>query len=218
MSEELQAKIKEQKQIKMVLRGGSIGVLALLYVSLSKINKTPFKQDMVKYYVPAIEMINENHEKSTPVLEPRKQTEYDKRDIELLIQYNTSWEKQNNGLYEQKQIVYAYQNIKEEDIIDIINNLESLEEYLTKKSELSFYAKDVPLENNYPKYNIELINEGKSIYQYKLESKKDALIDTSIFLTFLCLTLRCLRGVNKCIDERIKDLEMKDKIVRKLTR
>ncbi len=141
---------------------------------------------MVKYYVPAIEMINENHEKSIPVLEPRKQTEYDKRDIELLIQYNTGWEKQNNGFYEQKQIVYAYQNIKEEDIIDIINNLESLEEYLTKKAEFSFYAKDVDLKNNYPKYNIELINEGKSIYQYKLESKKDALIDTSIFLTFLC--------------------------------
>ena len=212
------SRIKELKRIKIALRGSSIGALAFVCASLSNINKTPFKQDMIKSYVPSIKTINEEYSESASVLEPKKQSVYGKKGVSLLVQYNTSWEKKNNGLYEQKQMVYAYQNIKEEDILDIVNNPQLLDEYLEKRSEYSFYAKDVSLENNYPKYNIEVIDEDKSVYQYYLESKKDALIDTSIFLSFAAVVLFGLKKVNDCIDERVKELEEKDIIARRLTK
>ena len=78
--------------------------------------------------------------------------------------------------------IYSYKNIKEEDIKDIVSNPELLNEYLTKESEFPEYTETIDEINNYPTYNIQILNKEKSIYQNELESRKDAVLDTITYL------------------------------------
>ena len=45
-----------------------IGVIISLYYFFSSTNITPFKQDIIKTFIPAIETFNEQNEHSKPVL------------------------------------------------------------------------------------------------------------------------------------------------------
>lgn len=202
--EEMKKTIKERDALLKMSGAIKIGTLLATYLVWKSKNMTPFTEDMLKYYVPAIENVNEDNERTKPVLNPDKKTLEGYKDVKLLVEYNTSWEKTNNGLYKKTKYIYSYQNMKEEDIKDIVNNPKLLEEYLTKESEFPEYSESIDEINNYPTYNIQILNKEKSIYQNELESRKDAILDT---ITYLILNGTFL-GMLIMADEKEKsDLE-----------
>ena len=179
--EEIELKRKEYQNLKRMVKCAYLGGIAILYASLNKVQKAPFKQNMFKYYVPAIETIDEDYNRTNPVLMPSKKN-INENNIELLIEYNSGWQLTNNGLYQKNHCIYSYKNIKEEDIKDIVDNIDLLDEYLDKKAEFPEYTKTIDINNNYPTYNIQILNKEKSIYYYELQSKTDALSNTFLFL------------------------------------
>ena len=180
--EEMKKTIKERENIRKVSGAIKIGTLLATYLVWKSKNMTPFTEDMLKYYVPAIETVNEDDERTKAVFAPEKKTLEGYKDVKLLVEYNTAWEKTNNGLYRKMHSIYSYKNIKEEDIKDIVSNPELLNEYLTKESEFPEYTETIDEINNYPTYNIQILNKEKSIYQNELESRKDAVLDTITYL------------------------------------
>ena len=202
--EEMKKTIKERENIRKLSGAIKIGTLLATYLVWKSKNMTPFTEDMLKYYVPAIETVNEDDERTKAVFAPEKKTLEGYKNVKLLVEYNTAWEKTNNGLYRQIHSIYSYQNMKEEDIKDIVSNPELLNEYLTKESEFPEYAETIDEINNYPTYNIQILNKEKSIYQNELESRKDAVLDT---ITYLLLNGIFL-GMLVMADEKEKsDLE-----------
>lgn len=180
--EEMKKTIKERENIRKVSGAIKIGTLLATYLVWKSKNMTPFTEDMLKYYVPAIETVNEDDERTKAVFAPEKKTLEGYKNVKLLVEYNTAWEKTNNGLYRKMHSIYSYKNIKEEDIKDIVSNPELLNEYLTKESEFPEYTETIDEINNYPTYNIQILNKEKSIYQNELESRKDAVLDTITYL------------------------------------
>ncbi len=159
---------------------------------------------MLKYYVPAIETVNEDDERTRPVLAPEKKTLEGYKDVKLLIEYNTAWEKTNNGLYRKMHSIYSYQNMQEENIKDIVSNQELLNKFLIKESEFPEYSETIDEKSNYPTYNIQILNKEKSFYQNELESEKNAVLDSIIYFllngTFLSL-------INLIEEKETEDLE-----------
>ena len=202
--EEMKKTIKEREDLLKVSGAIKIGIILSTYLIFRSRHMTPFTEDMLKYYVPAIETVNEDDNRTKTVIEPEKKTLEGYKDVKLLVEYNTAFLKTNNGLYRKMHYVYSYKNIKEEDIKDIVSNPKLLEEYLTKESEFPEYSESIDKINNYPTYNIQILNKDKSIYQNELESRKDAVLDT---ITYLLLNGIFL-GMLVMADEKEKsDLE-----------
>ncbi len=191
--EEMKKTIKEKEDLLKVSGAIKIGIILSTYLIFRSRHMTPFTEDMLKYYVPAIETVNEEDERTKTVIEPEKKTLEGYKDVKLLVEYNTAFLKANNGLYRKMHYVYSYKNIKEEDIKDIVSNPKLLEEYLTKESEFPEYSESIDEKNNYPTYYIQILNKEKSIYQNELESRKDAILDTITYIllngTFLSLIM-----------------------------
>ncbi len=213
--EEMKKTIKERENLQKVSSASKIGIILVTYLLFRSKHMTPFTEDMLKYYVPAIETVNEDDERTKAVFAPGKKTLEGYKDVKLLVEYNTAWEKTNNGLYRQMHYVYSYKNMKEEDIKDIVSNPKILEEYLTKESEFPEYSESIDEINNYPTYNIQILNKEKSIYQNELESRKDAILDT---ITYILLNGTFL-GMLIMADEKEKsDLEELKRKYQVLTR
>ena len=180
--DEMKKEIKYREKLKKISGCSKIGLVAATYLLFKSNHMTPFTEDMLRYYVPAIENVNEDDEKTKPMLDIEKKTLNGYKDVKLLVLYNTAWEKTSEGLYRQMRCVYSYQNIKEEDIKDIVSNPKLLNEYLTKESEFPVYSETIDETNNYPTYNIQILNKEKAIYQNELESRGDAILDTITYL------------------------------------
>ena len=180
--EELKKEINNRERFRKISCGFKIGILFSTYLIFKSKHMTPFNEDILKYYVPSIETINEDNERTKPVLDYSKKTLEGYKDVKLLVEYNTAYEKMNNGLYRKIRYVYSYQNMKEEDIKDIVDNPFLLDEFLTKESEFPEYRETIDEKNNNPTYNIQVLNKDKAVYLKELEGMENALIDTITYL------------------------------------
>ena len=205
--EEMKKTIKERENLQKVSSASKIGIILVTYLLFRSKHMTPFTEDMLKYYVPAIETVNEDDERTKTVLEPEKKTLEGYKDVKLLVEYNTAWEKTNNGLYRKMHSIYSYQNMKEEDIKDIVSNPKLLNEYLTKESEFPEYTETIDEINNYPTYNIQILNKEKSIYQNELESRKDAILDTIMYLILNGTVLWVISMIDKIEKSDLEELK-----------
>ena len=69
--EEMKKTIKERENIRKVSGAIKIGTLLATYLVWKSKNMTPFTEDMLKYYVPAIETVMMNELKQFLLLKKR---------------------------------------------------------------------------------------------------------------------------------------------------
>ena len=199
-----------------------IGAIISLYCIFSASNITPFKQDMLKTFVPAIETFNDQDEHSNPVLDFTNQ--YAKEtDLKLLLEYNTPFEQINNGMYQKIHYTYSYTNKDEEELRNLLANPILLNDTLTKECEYVEYANNINEQENYQTYNVQNLNKEKSTYLYNKETKSKNNFYTLIFcLSSILLISPCyllkkhslndLEQIEKEIDEYEKELALIKKI------
>lgn len=157
-----------------------IGAIISLYYIFSSANLTPFKEDITKYFFPAIENFNEQKEHSKPVIDWSKKYQ-NEEDVKLLIEYNTPYEPIENGMYQKIHYTYSYTNELEENIKKYLSNPKLLNENLTKECEFIEYQDTINEQENNPTYNVQILNKEKSTYLYNKESKNKNRFYTLIF-------------------------------------
>ena len=184
-----------------------IGVIISLYYFFSSTNITPFKQDIIKTFIPAIETFNEQNEHSKPVLDFTAQYDEEK-DLKLLLEYNTPYEPINNGMYQKIHYTYSYTNQDEEDIRKLLSNPTLLNNTLTKECEYVEYANNINEQENYPTYNVQILNKESSTYLYNKETKSKNIFDTLIFCLGTMLLISPFYLLKRA---SLKDLEQIEK-------
>ena len=184
-----------------------IGVIISLYYFFSSTNITPFKQDIIKTFIPAIETFNEQNEHSKPVLDFTAQYDEEK-DLKLLLEYNTPYEPINNGMYQKIHYTYSYTNQDEEDIRKLLSNPTLLNNTLTKECEYVEYVNNINEQENYPTYNVQILNKESSTYLYNKETKSKNIFDTLIFCLGTMLLISPFYLLKRA---SLKDLEQIEK-------
>ena len=203
--------LKKQKSktnfVKNFSTATQIGAIISLYYFFSSTNITPFKQDITKTFIPAIETLNEQNEHSKPVLDFTNQYDEEK-DLKLLLEYNTPYEPINNGMYQKIHYTYSYTNQDEEDIRKLLSNPTLLNKTLTKECEYVEYVNNINEQENYPTYNVQILNKESSTYLYNKETKSKNIFDTLIF----CLgTMLLISPFYLLKRTSLKDLEQIEK-------
>ncbi len=84
-------------------------------------------------------------------------------------------------MYQKILYTYSYTNKDEKDIRNLLSNPTLLKNTLTKECEYVEYANNINEQENYPTYNVQILNKEKSTYLYNKETKSKNIFDTLIF-------------------------------------
>ncbi len=111
-------------------------------------------------------------------------------------------------MYQKIQYTYSYTNKDEEDIRNFLSNQTLLNNTLTKECEYVEYANNINEQENYPTYNVQILNKEKSTYLYNKETKSKNIFDTLIFSLSTMLLISPFYLLKKM---SLKDLEQIEK-------
>ena len=105
-------------------------------------------------------------------------------------------------------ILIPITNKDEEDIRKLLSNPTLLNNTLTKECEYVEYANNINEQENYPTYNVQILNKEKSTYLYNKETKSKNIFDTLIFSLSTMLLISPFYLLKKM---SLKDLEQIEK-------